>query len=252
MYIVVNGGILVPDCHLPDSPLSQFDSMETETLRRILRENQDLQMESTLYIIELLARREQAAEKSPEPAREDCPPRKGKRPGMPRLLAAAAVVVLLLGIAINARGLWESIIRWYEDSFSLDSPGQDKPPLPTEEALGDFPEASAMLPTWFPEDYTPGESSLQQSPIARIYWALFTGPRGDIRIRIGDYLDESPTQFEYSDSLLEIYEADGIQYYICRNYDTLVAVWLADRLEGTISGNITLEEMKQMIDSIGG
>lgn len=240
------------DCRLPDSALSRFDSMETETLRRILQENQALHPESALSITELPARREQETKNSPEPAWEDCRPGKGKRPGTPGLLAAAAVAVLLLSIAINASGLWESIILWYENSFSLDSPHQDKPPLPTEEALGDFPEASAMLPTWFPEDYTPGESSVQQSPIARTYWALFTGPRGDMRIRIGDYVDGSPTQFEYSDSLLEIYEAEGIQYYICRNYDTLVAVWLADRLECSIAGDITLEEMKQMIDSIGG
>ena len=152
------------DCRLPDSALSRFDSMETETLRRILQENQALQPESALSITELPARREQAAEKSPEPAPVDRRPRKGKRPGIPGLLAAAAVVVLLLSIAINASGLWESIILWYENSFSLDSPHQDKPPYPTEEALGDFPEASAMLPTWFPEDYSPGESSVQQSP----------------------------------------------------------------------------------------
>lgn len=240
------------DCRLPDSALSRFDSTETETLRRILQENQALQPESALSITELPARREQAAEKFPEPAPVDRHPRKGKRPGIPGLLAAAAVAVLLLSIAINASGLWESIILWYENSFSLDSPHQDKPPLPTEEALGDFPEASAMLPTWFPEDYALGESSVQQSPIARIYWALFTGPRGDMRIRIGDYVDGSPTEYEYSDSLLEIYAVDGIQYYICRNYDTLVAVWLADRLECSIAGDITLEEMKQMIDSIGG
>ena len=52
MYLVVNGGIPVADCRLPDSSLSRFDSMETETLRRILQENQALQPESALSIPE--------------------------------------------------------------------------------------------------------------------------------------------------------------------------------------------------------
>lgn len=250
----------MPECHLPDGRcLSQFDSMETETLRQILRENgknpaNDPHMEDSLYIIELLARREQGAEMSPEAPQEECPGGKRRRSGMPGLIAAAAALVILVGIAINAKGLWESIIRWSGNSFSLSPPSagdQDEPSSAAEEAPMGFPEVSELLPSWFPEDYTPGESSLQQTPVTRIYQALFTGPRGSIHIRIGDYLAESPTQYEYSQGLLEIYEVDGIQYYICRNYDALRAVWLADQCECTITGNITLEEMKQMIASIG-
>lgn len=249
----------MPDRHLPDGRLSRFDSIETETLRRILREKgknpaKDPHMEDTLYIIELLARREQDAEKSPESPQGNCPGGKRKRPGMPGLIAAAAALVILAGIAINAKGLWESIIRWSGNSFSLSPPSagnQDEPSSATEEAPEGFPEVSALLPSWFPEDYIPGETSLQQSPAVRVYRALFTGPRGSIQIRIGDYLAENPMQYEYSQGLLEIYEVDGIQYYICRNYDALRAVWLADQCECAITGNITLEEMKQMIDSIG-
>ena len=249
----------MPNHHSPDSRLSQFDSMETETLRQILRENgknpgKDPHMEDTLCIIELLARREQGAEKSPEAPQAECPCGKRRRPGLPGLIAAAAALVILVGIATNAKGLWESIIRWRGNSFSLSPPSagdQEEPSSATEEAPEGFPEVSGLLPSWFPEDYTPGETSLQQSPAVRVYQALFTGPRGILHIRIGDYLAENPTQYEYSQGLLEIYEVDGIQYYICSNYDALRAVWLADQCECTISGNITLEEMKQMIDSIG-
>lgn len=169
----------MPDRHLPDGSLSRFDSMETETLRRILREKgknpaKDPHMEDTLYIIELLARREQGAEKSPESPQGNCPGGKRKRPGMPGLIAAAAALVILAGIAINAKGLWESIIRWSGNSFSLSPPSagdQEEPSSATEEAPEGFPEVSALLPSWFrrtiPPERPPFSSPRQSVSIGR-------------------------------------------------------------------------------------
>ena len=58
-------------------------------------------------------------------------------------------------------------------------------------------------------------------------------------------------QIEQSGSPLEVYSVDGIDYYIFDNYNTLEAVWIIDSYECYISGPIAIEEIKQIIDSIG-
>ena len=54
----------------------------------------------------------------------------------------------------------------------------------------------------------------------------------------------------YNTPFLEIYTADGVDYYIFSNTDTLQVVWSIGEFECQIVGEITIEEMKAMIDSI--
>ena len=47
-----------------------------------------------------------------------------------------------------------------------------------------------------------------------------------------------------------IYEKSGIQHYIMTDYDIRKAVWMQGDIQCIISGSVTEEEMKQIIDSI--
>ena len=65
-----------------------------------------------------------------------------------------------------------------------------------------------------------------------------------------DYLDEIPIYVEQSDGLVEEYEVAGVTYYLFENYEFSRAVWLYDSYECDISGEVTIDELKKMIDSI--
>lgn len=260
--------------------LSRYDEMDTEALRQLLREDalkpegEESDTETILYIMEVLAKREDAKGegKSPEEAWMDFQQRylpqssaqSQKHPWKRSLIAAAAAVVILIGGTVSANGfgsvLWDTVISWSEETFHLSYSGQTSEPqnfqadptLSKEEFMANFQEGLQQLPTWFPEDYTFTSSTVYQTPAARIYTALYTADRGEVVIRVGDYIPNHPMEYEYSGSLLEIYQTGGTKYYICHNLDALTVAWLKDGYECGISGDITLSELKQIIDSIGG
>ena len=43
---------------------------------------------------------------------------------------------------------------------------------------------------------------------------------------------------------------NGVTYYIMTNGDSRTVAWKSGSIEGSISGSFTLEEAKQMVDSI--
>ena len=69
-------------------------------------------------------------------------------------------------------------------------------------------------------------------------------------IRIADYLDGYPMQIEQSDSLIEVYTLNGIDYYLFNNEDQIQAAWVNGRFECVIFATLSLDEIKTMINSI--
>lgn len=65
------------------------------------------------------------------------------------------------------------------------------------------------------------------------------------------YLDSDPQQIEHSEGYVTTYESAGIDYFIFENYDLLKAVWINENYECYISGELTMDEIQSMIDSIG-
>ena len=48
-----------------------------------------------------------------------------------------------------------------------------------------------------------------------------------------------------------MYESGGVVYYLYRDGTSLGAAWAVKNLHGMISGPLTIEELKAMVDSIG-
>ena len=80
--------------------------------------------------------------------------------------------------------------------------------------------------------------------------ATYNKNGSDLIIKICQTIGVQAPQIEKNDDLLETYTVDGVEYYIFSNTETLQAAWSNGEFECIIGGNITLEEMKAMIDSI--
>jgi len=65
------------------------------------------------------------------------------------------------------------------------------------------------------------------------------------------YLEIDPEKVEIDDTLIEMYEHSGTEYYIFKNDVQLRAVWVKDSYECYISGELTVDTIKTMIKSIG-
>ena len=90
----------------------------------------------------------------------------------------------------------------------------------------------------------------EQTPLKKTYRAIYKYERQTLKITVRDYLDGEPFFVEQSEGLVEACEISGITYYLFDNNEQVQAVWTVDSYECYISGNITIDELKQMISSI--
>ena len=266
---------------------SKYDSMSTEELQEILRKhaNGELQTEpdtdELYYIMEVLARRRE--EEDPQAFRSDeealADFRKNYLPKETqakvvrfpnralRVVAAVLtiVVILVVGTSVTAEAfqidIWGKFATWTMEIFQFtDNPQGTNAANPEKEnnlelkslqdALAEYEDTQKMIPTWLPEGYVNCDLKVINTPRVRTFSAVFEKDGLELIIKICQTIGVPAEQVEKKDGLLEVYVVDGIGYYIFSNTETLNAAWSIGEFECIITGKITLEEMKMMIDSI--
>lgn len=264
---------------------TKYDSMETEKLEEILRldaeapEGQESDIEEILYIMEVLAQRDKNSTgnttlESWNSFQQDylcngvSPAKKTEKPARPwlrRMIAAAAVIAILITIPLTAKAfswdsLWNTFAKWAKETFSfvtVDQPDATEPNPDNinnyqslQEALDAACQDSSIVPTWIPEKFLLDQILVDENPMQRIYMAKYHSGENQFKITVRSYINTDPEKIEIGQDLLEIYEAAGIKYYIFTNHEQLRAVWIKDSYECFISGELTVAEIKMMIDSI--
>lgn len=271
---------------------SKYDTMTTEELEQILRldasapEGEKSDTESLLYVMGVLANRRKKnstgktaleawesfqqnylseAEESPEHRHK---PTSGRTapPWLGRLIAAAAVVVLVVCIPLTANALgweevWEVFARWAKETFSFVSSEDVEVSDPAADdeleytSLQDMLERNNrpydMVPTWIPDGYVLERLEKDITPVQEIYRAFYLDGEKELTIRVRSYLQGDPDKIEVNGELIETDEISGVQYYIFFNEDQIRAVWSIDSYQCNIAGDLSIEEIKQMINSIG-
>lgn len=184
------------------------------------------------------------------------------RPQMRRWLniaaAVAIVITVLAGASMTASALgydiWGAVASWTDDIFRFTS--QD--PAPTDDrTLSDVQNALTqegvtleLIPTWLPEGYVAEPVIISGTPQAKIFTIIHKNGEKRIRFVIQYLTDGSKAQYEKSSGNVEIFEFAGIQHYIYENNSRTQAGWVIENCECSLAGDISVEEMKQIIKSI--
>jgi len=269
--------------------MSKYDAMTTEELGEILRldaeapEEQESDTEDILYIMEVLTERKRknghtgkTALEAYESFKQYYLPETDKLEDSPKtdekqktkkkhlrwlrtLSATAAVLAIVILGTMTAKAfgvdIWEAVVKWTQETFHFgewgsSNTGNNLPYTSLQEALGEGNVPTSLVPTWFPDGYELIDITVERSPIQKTYLAKYTQGERSLIITVKDYLDSFPSYVEQSEGLIEEYEVSGVIYYLFSNYDNVKAVWIVDSCECYISGNVTIEELKLMIDSI--
>ena len=289
-HIQVKGGNEMPENNNRDvQDFSKYDAMTSEELAQILRldseapEGNGLDIDTLLYITGVLAEHNDNtgktaqeawisfqqnylnSEDEPLASIEEIKTKKARNPWVRRSIAAAAAVVLIVGIPVTAKAfnwdkIWTAMATWAKETFSFvreDQPEVDNPDTKdsrqfdslhqTMEQTGENPN---ILPTWMPNGYKLVRIDVDETPMQRNYVAIYSSGDKHLTISIRSYGETDPERIEINEDLVEIYNASDVEYYIFSNYDRIRAVWIQDSYECSISGEITIEEIKMMIDSI--
>ena len=270
--------------------LSHYDSMSTGELQEILRKHASGELEAEpdteelFKIMEVLAKRRQ--EENPQAFRSDeeafaefrehympkeknvsVQPKRFRTPARLMRTAAAVltiVVILVAGMTVTANALhfdlWGKIASWTKEIFQfsdMNNPGVTEPDYDysieydqLRTALAEHNIAESIAPTWLPDGYKQKDIMIKNSPKVRSIKAVYENNNVELIISIRQTIGAPAKQVEKNEDLLEIYTVDDIDYYIFSNTETLQAAWSIGEFECQIVGEITVEEMKAMIDSI--
>ena len=110
------------------------------------------------------------------------------------------------------------------------------------------------VPTWAPEgteEVGQPRTSVRNDRTRIVGNYLLDDKEFTIRITIYNAIPEAyDTIYQKNDGSAHPYEAGGITHYIVENVDNISAMWTNGYIEGHIQGNISIEDLQLMIDSI--
>lgn len=196
-----------------------------------------------------------------EPSRPQEKVHTAKKPGrvLRSCAAAAAVIVLLCGTAYAfGWNIFQALADWTAETFQFLTGAEteefdysvfDRLYKSVSEET-DIPS----VPQWAPD----GTEEVEQprtsvrSDKTRIVGQYLIGER-EFTVRIMIY-NTTPEDYlgayQKNDVTVEEYESGGIVHYITENVDYISSMWTNGCIEGHIQGSLSIEELKNMIDSI--
>ncbi|MBU5229800.1 DUF4367 domain-containing protein [Intestinimonas butyriciproducens] len=156
-----------------------------------------------------------------------------------------------------AKHFARSVTQW--DDIPYEPPDMSVPPEfdTIQKAMAAVGIDAQYAPAWLPEGYVPVQSSTYESDYggwtsASLYYTDIQGKR-DLVLGLDWYEDPSAAGgrvYEKDDTPVVEYERGGITFYIMNNLTRKTVAWLDGNISGSFSGELTVEECQDIIDSI--
>lgn len=123
-------------------------------------------------------------------------------------------------------------------------------------ALEDCGITESLAPTWYPAGLEVSAPDILSDNFSDTVYIYFSDNNDRFLIidvtcyRSAVYLNS--LEFEKDSGLVEQYSNGTKMFYIFTNTDTITATWSDGMTILSISGNLSIDEIKDVIDSIGG
>ena len=172
------------------------------------------------------------------------------------------VFVMLGTVTANAFGfnIWRAVAVWAQETFhfQLGDKVDTEDPEPTrnllysslEEAIYKLEKTSGVVPTWIPDGFELIELITDENPVQKNYIAVYKNGDKYLKITIRSHQGAYPEQIEQEEGNGDISVADGIEYHYFSNLDQNRVAWVNGSYECYISGDVTVEQLEKMVDSI--
>lgn len=190
-----------------------------------------------------------------------------------RIAVALAALLTLLTVATAAAGydIWRMLAEWtaekitllpgqieYADSDDIHIPEEPGEYTDIQEALTAYGINHPVVPQWMPEGFVLEELIIDDDNFRGEinFVTLYSNGENTIIFQVNVYLEhENGRKEDFS----HIYKDEGdpipyvvgdVTHLLTTNAGRSVALWANGPMECFINGDITIEELKQMIDSI--
>lgn len=182
------------------------------------------------------------------------------------LIALIAVAAIFGGMLVaQAAGIdvLGAIGHWSDETFQFVFTGSKESSTyganaeyykEVERTLHEWGVDEDLFPTWQPEGFVAQEPQIESLNSSETISVTFEGNDRLYSVWISRYYVpvESTGDFEKDAGFVEEYVHNGDLFYIFSNIDTVTATCYSGQFMTMIGGTLTIDEVKAIIDSIGG
>lgn len=174
--------------------------------------------------------------------------------------AIAAVLILVLLVCsvpsvFGASSVLSIFAEWTDSVFTFIKGPQYE--TPTEKDLNDVKSVVEILcgvtdvvPSWLPEGFEIVSIESFSDKECTSIFADFSFEDKAISLQFSSIYDGASINYEKDTSDVDIYTVEGQNHYIMRNEGLVFCVWATSEVECHIYGDMTSEELYQIINSI--
>lgn len=181
-----------------------------------------------------------------------------------KILVVATVLVLMFGSMLTAQAVgvdvFGAIGRWTEEKFHFEiapTSADGTTDYTFQEVSTEKGLSKNLVPTWYPkgfEAFEPADNSIEDY-VNSISCQYFNEEENRSYIVIISHYYEAGSietaTYEKDNTPVEIYEKNSRSFYILSNLDSKTATWSNGTSKIDIVGQLKIDEIKLIIDSIG-
>ena len=176
-----------------------------------------------------------------------------------KVLVVAAVLVLMFGGMLTAQAagvdVFGAIGRWTEEKFHFDIVQDNDRTSLFQETATQAKIPQDFVPTWVPDGFEGAEPQVDtvENYMTSII-CVYSNQEKTYSVDIEHYYNKADIEtlvIEKDDTNVCSYESNGKTFYIMSDMEYLTATWTDGVFVETISGQLSMDEIKQIIDSIG-
>lgn len=176
-----------------------------------------------------------------------------------KILVVAAVLILMFGGMLTAQAagvdVFGAIGRWTEEKFHFDIVQDNDRTLLFQETATQAKIPQDFVPTWVPDGFEGAEPQVDtvENYMTSII-CVYSNQEKTYSVDIEHYYNKADIEtlvIEKDDTNVCSYESNGKTFYIMSDMEYLTATWTDGVFVETISGQLSMDEIKQIIDSIG-
>ena len=124
------------------------------------------------------------------------------------------------------------------------------------QALAEHGLPEELTPTWFPDGFRAGEPEFLENAMGfTVHLSMDNVKDGrHCHVSVDRYYDPSTINdlvFQKDDDPVILYTANDRTFYLLSNLNTVTGAWAQDDIVIVIGGQLSMEELKMIIDSIG-
>lgn len=179
-----------------------------------------------------------------------------------KYVAVVAVIfgVLLTGMVGAQAAGWDifgALAQWTEDTFHFATSRQEVSPYyeTFRQALEDAKLPGELAPSWYPKGFQASEPETWSDKFGTtVYMDLERSDERALKVSVElsiEAEDISNIVYEKDDDEVEVYTSNSKSFYIFENIGTVVATWSDGTYTERISGDLSVAEIKKIINSIG-